>query len=90
MIHSVANSSRSDIRPCWCLKHQNIVALLVISLSQVPLCLANVYGAACVTKACGSVEGWIAEEGTWCVFRLTGRFFQMILYLFWSVIWFGV
>lgn len=76
MIPSVANSSVSDTRPCWCLKHQNIEALLVISLSQVPLCLANMYGAACVTKPCGSVEGWIAKAGTWYVFRLTGGFFK--------------
>lgn len=37
MILSVAISSVSDTRPCWCLKHHNIEALLVISLSRVPL-----------------------------------------------------
>lgn len=60
----------------------------MISLSQVPLCLANKYSAACVTKAWGSVEGWIAKEGTWYVFRLTGGVFK------WSYaasgLWFGL
>lgn len=75
-IPSVANGSVSDTRPWWCLKHQNIEALLVISLSQVPLCLANMYGAAWLTKACRSLEGWIAKEGPWYVFRLTWGFFK--------------
>lgn len=54
-----------------------------MSLSQVPFCLANMYGAAFFIKACGSVKGWMTKY----VIKLAGGFSKWI-YASSDMIWY--